>query len=765
MEHFLVFSRKRTEACMGKKLIIVESPAKVKTIRKFLGPDFMVEASVGHVCDLPASELGVDEEHDFTPHYEIIPDKRKVVEKLQSAAKRAQTVYLAPDPDREGEAIAWHIAALLYGRNLDVRRIQFNEITKRAVLEALERPRELDDDLFDAQQARRILDRLAGFKLSQLLWKKVKRGISAGRVQSVALRIVVDRELEREAFRPEEYWVFKARVSAPSGGELLLDLARVGGRKRVIGGEEEARALEAELRGAPFLVSSVESKRRETQPRAPFTTSTLQQAASQRLGFSPRRTMGVAQRLYEGVEMGDGNVTALITYMRTDSTRVADEARDAASAFVARAFGPDYLPAQRRSYKVKAQAQDAHEAIRPVDVNLTPDELKSSLSEEQHRLYSLVWARFLASQMAAAAHLDTTVTVRSGRAERQARGRRLLIDGRQRELPEDREALLPELGEGDELGLLQLSCERKFTQPPARYSEAGLVRALEELGIGRPSTYAATVSTLEDRAYVERRQGSLAPTELGRAVCGKMLEGFPRLMDTHFTAGMEGDLDKVAEGRKGWVELLADFAADFNPALAEAAKSMASLKGGVPTELSCPECGKPLLLLFGKAGPFLSCSGKPDCGFSCDCERDAQGRLSPVRRVPQVVGSCPECGADLVVRRARKGARFVGCSAYPACAHTEPYSTGVPCPKCGKGSVVEKSSKKGRIFYSCDTYPACDFALWNEPVARACPACGSPYMLVKATKRGTSLVCPERSCGHVEPLPGEAAQAEEGGES
>ena len=733
---------------MSKSLIIVESPAKVKTIRKFLGPEYMVEASVGHVRDLPSSSLGVDEDKGFAPHYQIIPGKEKVVSELKAAAEKADTVYLAPDPDREGEAIAWHVEELLRDKAKDIKRIQFNEITKRAVLEALKHPRDVDRDLVHAQQARRILDRLVGYKISPLLWRTVKRGISAGRVQSVALRLIVDREGEREAFVPEEYWVFRALVQGSIGEEFRLNLVKHRGKKVAIGSLAEARALEEEVQGKPFDVTKVDSKLRERQPQPPFTTSTLQQAANQRLGYGAKRTMGIAQRLYEGIEMGDGNVTALITYMRTDSVRISDEAQAAAATYIGEQFGDKYLPGEERVYKAKASAQDAHEAIRPVDVSLVPDMVRPSLTAEQYNLYKLIWCRFVASQMAQAVYRDTTITAECGETQWQTKGQCQVFDGWQKVLPGEKDNLLPELEAGESLAVHAIEKEQKFTQPPARYSEASLVRTLEELGIGRPSTYATIISTLEDRGYVEKREKAFVPTELGRVVCRQLLENFAKLMDVHFTAQMEGALDKVAEGQEGWDELLSTFMDDFNPTLESADKNMKTVKGGMETELRCPDCGEPLLIRFGKAGAFLACKAYPACKYSSNFVRDEHGHLSiaPVQQI--VVGICPQCGSDLVLKRSRTGSRFIACSGYPECHYAAPFSTHVKCPKCGKGEIVEKSSKKGRIFYSCSTYPACDFSTWNEPVARECPECKSPYLVVRTTKQGTVLACPNRECGY-----------------
>ncbi|WP_297826097.1 type I DNA topoisomerase [uncultured Desulfovibrio sp.] len=747
---------------MGKQLIIVESPAKVKTIKKFLGPQYMVQASVGHVRDLPSSSLGVDEANDFAPHYEVIENKKNVVSELRAAAAKADTVYLAPDPDREGEAIAWHVAELIRDKARDIKRIQFNEITAKAVREALERPRELNGHLFDAQQARRVLDRLVGYKISPLLWKTIKRGISAGRVQSVALRLIVEREAEREAFRPEEYWLFKALLAADAPPPFKADLVRINGKKAVISNAEQADSLEAALRDKPFVVESVEEKERERAPQPPFITSTLQQAANQRLSYTAKRTMNIAQRLYEGVELGDRGLTALITYMRTDSTRIADEARQAARDFIIQTFGENHLPKKARVYKAKGGAQDAHEAIRPVDVNITPDMVKQHLPPEQYNLYRLIWSRFVASQMAGARFHDTTALIACAHTLWRAKGERLLFPGFLAVLPrgaEEADAELPPLAAGQTLTLDRLDKEQKFTQPPARYSEASLVRELEERGIGRPSTYAAIISTLQDRDYVQLTERHFVPTDLGRVVCRQLVEHFARLMDVGFTAQMEEGLDKVAEGGENWVDLMRAFAADFNPTLEAAAKNMQSLKGGLPADLPCPECGKPLLIKFGKAGAFLACSAYPDCRYTSNFARTEDGRVEAVaQEKPQYekVGQCPRCGKDLVIKKSRTGSRFIACTGYPACDYAAPFSTGVPCPRCGKGGLVEKSSRRGKIFYSCDQYPQCDFALWDKPVPGPCPRCDSPYLVEKKSRDGVRVICPVKGCGYVKEDDGHA---------
>ena len=750
---------------MGKSLIIVESPAKVKTIKKILGDAYMVQASVGHIRDLPTKELGVDEAGGFTPNYQVIKGKEKVVSGLRSAAAKADTVYLAPDPDREGEAIAWHVAALIRDKVHDIKRIQFNEITARAVREALENPRELNGHLFDAQQARRVLDRLVGYKISPLLWKTIKRGISAGRVQSVALRIIVEREEKRRAFTPEEYWLFKAVLAGKNPPPFKAELHKVEGKKPRIPDAAAAEALEIAIRNQPFVVSMVEEKERAKAPAPPYITSSLQQAANQRLGYSSKRTMNIAQRLYEGIDLDELGTTALITYMRTDSFRIADEARVAAASFIESAWGKDYLPDKPRYFKSRGGAQDAHEAIRPVDVRLTPDTLKSRLSPEQYQLYRLIWSRFVASQMAAARFHDTTVLVDCGPSQWRARGERLLFsgwlaawpparkkDGEDTAAHDDQDAVeLPELKKGDVLDAKKLVKEQKFTQPPPRYSEATLVKELEEQGIGRPSTYASIISTLLERDYARMEEKHLAPTDLGGVVCEQLRTHFARLMDIGFTAEMETQLDQVAEGGVNWVDLLTAFSRDFNPTLAAAANSMTAVKGGLPTGMPCPSCGKPTVIKFGKAGSFLACTAYPDCRFTSNFSRDEKGALqleNKVKPVFEVVGACRKCTGDLVVKKARTGSRFISCANYPECDYAAPFSTGVPCPRegCG-GDLVEKSSKKGKIFYSCNRYPACDFALWDWPVPGNCPVCASPVLVKKNTKtKGKHVGCPTKGC-------------------
>lgn len=738
---------------MGKDLIIVESPAKVKTISKFLGKNYIVEASVGHVRDLPKSTLAVDEANNFEPNYQIIDGKERVVNALRSAAAKADNVYLAPDPDREGEAIAWHVAHLIEDKNSNIQRIQFNEITQRAVKEALEHPRPLNKDLFDAQQARRILDRLVGYKISPLLWNKVKRGISAGRVQSVALRLIVERDKERQAFTPEEYWVFKGKFAAETPPSFVADLHKVDGKKPKIGNEKTALALEERIVGKAFSVKSVEIKERERTPVPPFITSSLQQIANQRLGYTAKRTMNIAQRLYEGVDLGERGTTALITYMRTDSVRISDEARGAAKDYIIATWGAEYYPKKARFFKSKGGAQDAHEAIRPVDVSIAPEDIKGMVQPEQYQLYRLIWTRFVASQMAAAKVQDTIVVVEHDAVQFRARGERVLFPGYFVVSPQrsDDVVELPALEKGQPITLEKHSKEQKFTQPPARYSEATLVKELEEKGIGRPSTYASIIATLVDREYVALQEKRFAATELGFVVSDLLTDYFNSIVDVGFTAQMEEALDKVAEGEMNWVDLLQSFSDTFTPTLEKATTAMKNVKGGLPSGIDCPECGKPTVIKFGKAGAFIACSGYPDCTFTSNFARDEQGKIELVEREKiqeEKVGTCPECSSDLVIRKARTGSRFIACTGYPKCKYAAPFSTGVHCPRCENGELVEKSSKRGKVFYACNQYPACDYAIWDWPIPEPCPKCGSA-ILVKKTARGvTRIACPEKGCGY-----------------
>lgn len=740
---------------MNKDLIIVESPAKVKTIKKFLGKEYEVDASVGHVRDLPSKVLGVDEDHDFSPQYQIMHGKKKVVDRLKKGAARANRVYLAPDPDREGEAIAWHVAELIKKANSNISRIQFNEITASAVQAALKNSRDLDRNLFESQQARRVLDRLVGYKLSPLLWQKVKRGISAGRVQSVALRLIVDREKERRAFVSEEYWVFKADLQGEKGPKFEAELWKLDSKKPKIGSRQEAESLSKEIEANSFSVVKVEEKQRQKQPKPPFITSSLQQEASARLKFSAKKTMTLAQNLYEGLDIGQHGTTALITYMRTDSVRISNEARDQAKEWIVSTLGPDFYPAKPRYFKQKGSAQDAHEAVRPVDVSLDPEAVRSYLSNDQYKLYKLIWQRFVASQAAAAKYWDTTIQIEAGRTQWRVKGERLIFPGFLKiYTPSEtvKEVDLPPLKGGDPLTLIQLKTEQKFTQPPARYSEASLVRKLEDLGIGRPSTYAQILSTIRSRDYVRMESRLFVPTELGFTVNDLLVNHFQSLLDVQFTAQMEESLDKVAEGDMLWSDLLKDFAKGFYPTLEKAVQEMAQVKTGKESGLNCEQCARPLVIKFGKNGEFLACSGYPDCRNSKNFTRDENGEIQIVEKEPQEqekVGTCPECSADLVIKKARRGNRFIACAGYPKCKFAQSLGTGVPCPRqeCS-GELVEKSSKRGKVFYACNRYPECDYAMWSYPVQEVCPRCGHGVLGRKSSQvRGEHLACPVKGCG------------------
>ncbi len=717
-----------------RTLIVVESPAKARTLERILGKGYEVKASLGHVVDLPERRLGVDVERDFAPEYEIKKGKKKVVEELKRAAKRADRVLVATDPDREGEAIGYHVASLLELEPTAPIRAEFHEITPRAIREAIRRPRAIDLKKVDAQQARRVLDRLVGYNLSPLLSEKFrKRALSAGRVQSVALRLVVEREEEIEAFKPQEYWELTGAFEAESA-RFTAQLYEVDGRRvrEKKGGkevflltrEDEAQAVAARARAAGvFRVSRVETKERQKKAPPPFTTSTLQQAASSRLGWSAGRTMRVAQRLYEGVDLG-GERVGLITYMRTDSTRVAPEAVKEARTFIEKTYGEAYLPEKPPAYRAKKGAQDAHEAIRPTSVARTPEAVRPYLSDEEAKLYELIWRRFVASQMRPARYRNTAIRLEAGGLVFRASGSELLFDGYLRVWGRDEEERrLPALPEGTEARLLELNLEQKFTQPPPRYTDATLVKTLEELGIGRPSTYAPTLETLEKRAYVEREGRALKPTPLGREVVGFLKEHFPRVLAYDFTARMEEELDRVEEGERPWPEAVRVF---FEPFMEEFEK--------VPRK-TCPVCGRPLELKVGRYGAFLGCTGYPECTYTEPLEE---------RREAEPIGeTCPKCGAELVRKWGRYGP-FIACSRYPECDYTrdEAPSTGITCPKCGVGEIVAKKSRRGRTYWRCSE-TNCDFVVFDPPTEERCPKCG--WIMVKKGKAGV-LKCSNPDC-------------------
>jgi DNA topoisomerase-1 len=739
---------------MAKRLVIVESPAKARTLKRYLGEEYTIKASVGHVKDLPKTNLGVDVKNSFQPSYQVIRGKGKIIKELRRAAREAEAVYLAPDPDREGEAIAWHIFQEIKADGPErVHRVLFNEITPRAVREAFSHPGQIDLNKVHAQQARRILDRLVGYKISPLLWRKIKAGLSAGRVQSVALRLICEREREIESFVPEEYWTIEALLEGSHPPEFTAKLHRIGQNKPELRSEADARAVLEALEGAEYVVAEVSRKQRRRNPVAPFITATLQQEASRKLRFSASQTMALAQRLYEGLEIGPEGAVGLITYMRTDSPRVSAEAQEAARAFIERHFGRDYLPERPPQYKVRRKAQEAHEAIRPTDVELTPEKLKGKIGQREWLLYQLIWQRFVASQMASALLEQTTADIQARHFVFRATGSVVLFPGFTRLYTEEREdgqeeaeRPLPPLEVGERLSLKSLSPNQHFTQPPPRYTEASLVRALEEKGIGRPSTYATILSIIKDRDYVRVEKRRFRPTELGHLVTDLLVASFPQLMDVEFTAHMEEALDEIEEGRKDWVETLEDFYQPFAERLARAESEMKNLKQEVePTDEVCSECGSPMVKRWGKYGRFLACSAYPRCKNTKNLNEDPSGQ--PSAEAQELREPCPQCGSSLAYRSGRYGP-FVACSAYPKCRYVKPNTTGVACPEEGcHGEIIERRSRQGRLFYGCSRYPDCRFTLWQKPVAHSCPQCGLPYLVVATDRQGREVLrCPAKGC-------------------
>jgi len=753
---------------VSKPLVIVESPTKVRTIKKYLGNDYNVAATVGHIKDLPSKDLGIDIENDFSPHYRTIPGKSKVLSQLKSAAGDTADIYLAPDPDREGEAIAWHTADVLKKKGRRFHRVLFHELTKNAILEAMQKAQDLDRDKYEAQQARRILDRLVGYQISPLLWRKVKGGLSAGRVQSVAVRIICDRERAIQAFTPVEYWSITANLKGSQPPPFAAKLARKNGKKIEIPDEATASAIVKDLEAAGFVLDKIVKRTTRRNPLPPFITSKLQQESIRKLRFSAKKTMMVAQQLYEGIDLGPGEPVGLITYMRTDSTRIADEAAQEALALIQERFGKDYAIAKPRVFKNKNKAQDAHEAIRPTSVYHTPEKVKPHLSKDQLALYTMIWQRFMASQMAQALIDQKTLSIAAAEYTLTASGSSVKFPGflavyqsADDEAESNKKSQpLPELDEKSVLDLLSIDPKQHFTQPPPRFSEASLVKELEENGIGRPSTYAAILSTIRDKGYVELLKGYFRPTELGFIVNDLLIANFPDILDVEFTARLESDLDRVEQADVEALTILKHFYGPFSKKLAEAAEGMLSVKGvGMPTELTCPLCKKnPLRIKMGKNGHFLACSGYPECTYSSDYERDEKGAITPVAPVQSEATdkTCDKCGKPMVIKRGRYG-DFLACSGYPECKHTQSLNSGpnakpigMTCPEEGcDGEIVEKRSKRGKVFYGCNRYPDCSFASWDRPIAKACPACGNAYMVEKTTKReGTVWVCPNRECRH-----------------
>ena len=693
---------------MGKKLIIVESPAKAKTIQKYLGKDFLVKASMGHLIDLPEKEFGVDLEKDFKPKYTTIKGKEKILKEIKEAAKKSDEIYLATDPDREGEAISWHIAKALKRLKKDkIYRIRFHEITKKAIQEAVKNPDSIDENKVYAQQARRILDRIVGYSISPLLSRRFKRALSAGRVQSVALRLICDREEEIKKFVPKEYWTVEAKFKKKNE-EFPARLWAVNGKKLEkfdVPNEKAAKELVEKAKAAQFSVSKVEKKERRRKPYPPFITSTLQQEASKRFGFPAKLTMQIAQELYEGIDLGEERV-GLITYMRTDSTRVSDEALKEVRKFLKETFGKEALPSKPRSYETKKpkSAQDAHEAIRPTSVYRTPESVKPYLTPEQYKLYDLIWRRFVASQMKDAVFNTVSANLEGNGLTFRATGSTLKEEGFLKVYPiEVEEKLLPELKEGETVDLKEVKGVQHFTEPPPRYTEGTLVKTLEELGVGRPSTYATIISNIVQRGYVEKEKQKLKPTELGEFINSLLKKLFPKIVDAKFTASVEEELDKIEEGAKEWKELLKEFYfGEFKELLDKAAQELKQIKGE-EIGRECPQCGAPLVKVHGRYGAFIACSNYPQCKYKESLKEESQ----------KIGRSCPECGGELVIKRGKYG-RFVACSNYPQCKHTEPLTFG-KCPKCKEGEVVERRSKKGKVFYGCSRYPDCDFVSSKPP--------------------------------------------------
>ncbi|MBI5696339.1 MAG: type I DNA topoisomerase [Nitrospirae bacterium] len=754
---------------MSKSLVIVESPAKAKTINKYLGDEFVVKASVGHVRDLPKKRLAVDVENGFKPEYEVIHGKGKIITELKKAAKTADKVYLAPDPDREGEAIAWHVAEELGVPESKLFRVMFNEITSRAVAEAMKHPGKIDQNKVDAQQARRVLDRLVGYQVSPLLWTKVKRGLSAGRVQSVAVRLVCEREAEIQKFVAQEYWSVTAHLAADNPPPFTAKLSKESGKKLdllAIKDEAHAKRILDGLKGAEYVVSTVEKKERKQNPVPPFTTSKLQQEAARKLGFSAKRTMAVAQQLYEGVELGKEGSVGLITYMRTDSTRVAPEAVKEAREYITEKYGAEYLPEKPPFYKSAKAAQEAHEAVRPTSMKYEPDAMKQFLEKDQLSLYRLIWNRFIASQMMPAILEVTGADIAAGDYTFRATGTLIKFygfmavytEGKDDENAEGEDVKLPRLAAGDRLKLDKVEPKQHFTQPPPRFTEASLVKELEEKGIGRPSTYAAIMSTIVDREYVEKKEKAFMPTELGTIVNDLLVASFPDLFDVAFTAKMEEELDEVEEGKRPWAEAVREFYEPFEKALATAQKGMRNIKREeVPTEIPCDKCGKMMVIKWGRNGRFLACPGYPECKNTRELpekegEAGAPRAAAPVETTDEV---CPKCGQPMVIKVGRFG-KFMACSGYPACKTTKPIALGVACPKGCGGSLSERRTKGGKVFFGCTNYPKCDFASWDRPVEKKCPDCGSPYLVEKYSKKdGTNIVCPNKDCGYKEEKKGE----------
>lgn len=777
---------------MAKTLIIVESPTKAKTITKYLGRGYTVMASVGHIKDLPTSKLGVDIEHDFEPQYVTIKGKSKVLAEIKKKAEEADKIFLAPDPDREGEAIAWHLEQELLGKSKKKKkdgkifRVLFNEITESAIKRALQSPGEIDMKRVNAQQARRVLDRIVGYQGSQLLWSKVRRGLSMGRVQSVAMRLICEREAEREAFRTEEYWSIIALLAGTNPPSFEAKLHSINGEEASIENAEQAGRIVGEIQGKAFVIQSIERREKKRNPVAPFITSRLQQEGSRKLHFSPKKTMTLAQQLYEGIEIGAEGATGLITYMRTDSPRISNEAMADAREVIQSRFGANYLPGTPNVYKTSKAAQEAHEAIRPTSASRDPESIRQYLDHDQYNLYKLIWNRFIASQMVPAildvTRIDSTPVSTKERYVFRSTGTVVkfpghtivYMEGVDKEAPsqkpkadqeaDDDERQLPALTEGERLRLVEqdgqtvpgMLSKQHFTQPPPRYNEALLIKELEEKGIGRPSTYAAIISTIQDRKYVEKTEGRLVPTETGKTVHDFLMKGFPELINVDFTSQLEEQLDEVEEGSKPWVTAVRDFYTPFTREL-ERAKTIPGPKDIVepPTNIPCEKCGRMLEIKWGRNGKFLACPAykdDPPCKNTQNFEKLPDGTIKIVPKEEITTDQvCDKCASPMVVKTGRFG-KFIACSAYPQCKTTKPLALGVKCPQpdCG-GDLVQKRTKKARSFFACSHYPKCEYALWDRPVPKVCPTCQAPFLIEKISKQdGRSVQCRNQECGYRE---------------
>lgn len=758
---------------MSKPLVVVESPTKVRTIKKYLGKKYNVAATVGHIKDLPPKKLGVDVESGFIPEYSTISGKQKIIKSLRQAARDADSVYLAPDPDREGEAIAFHAAEVLKKKGRKFYRVLFHELTRKAIEEAMASPGKLDIYRYDAQKARRILDRLVGYMISPLLWRKVKGGLSAGRVQSVAVRIICERERAIQAFNPEEYWSVTAELEGENPPPFRAKLIKKGDRKIKIPNETSSNKILDDLEGQQFIVENILKKTTKRNPLPPFITSKLQQEAIRKLRFSAKKTMLVAQQLYEGIDIGPGEPEGLITYMRTDSTRISEEAANDAITYINTTLGKKYAVDSPRFFKNRKKVQDAHEAIRPTNVFNTPEKIKPFLSKDQLALYSLVWKRFVASQMMQALINQNTISVRAGQYIFTVSGSSIKFPGfmalylsADEEIEAQRDAgtsRLPELKKKEILNLKKMEPKQHFTMPPPRFSEASLVKELEENGIGRPSTYAAILSTIRDKGYVKLINRYFKPSELGFIVNDLLISNFPDLFNVEFTAKLESRLDGIETADEKYQQLLSRFYKNFSKEVDTASEKMLSMRGvGFATGINCPECGKHLNIKVGKNGHYIGCSGYPECGFTTNYTRDEKGNIKLAEKSSDDVSDkvCDKCGKPMLIKNGQYG-KFMACSGYPDCKNTQSLvlngylkDTGVNCPKekCS-GKIVEKKSRRGKIFYSCDNYPDCDFAIWEKPVNKKCPECGADFLVEKKTKKeGKFLLCINQKCGYKEKI-------------